>query len=627
MKKKYGLGLLIGMLSPFIFWGQPSFPSYPDILKKFFSSYSYTPAEYTDGILFAKRKDGWYVDIVNRYRSDSIMSEQLFWSAGENRYKLLDDMGKALDEEAATEKINEYLGQNVSFNHYGYERCRYFGYNAWAADMIRDFGNDTGGSDTLTEGLARAYSFYATNYLWYQFGGANTLNDPLMQPLGLMEIPSKERIAMVKSYIDKAISTFKKLQALNPDYKTLVGNSGMKLFNEFMHGYMQMKMCRSEQFAREYLDQVSPDETIMAIAKNYLSGCLPNAIIFTFGDNDTYPLWYAQETQNYRKDVTVVNMSLLGLVPWVNNLKRENPNLFSTTARQYAEKTLEYSVFTTSAGWPGSKPILLPEFLTIIHEKKYPAYPLADPANAGYPSRHIVLPVDPVKFRKQSIQAGLGTKIECELGEYLLLSDLLMLDIINSNIYSRPVYFTSKHEMIPGSSQQEGLVYRLLPLNKNEQQPSAPAIKITEAFFNKSFIPAFSFSSRSNISMAENFDNAVLDAYIMLGKHYLSKGETATAKKWALASTKFFDGPWMPLSESATQLAGILIKTGNKEKAVSLLENVARKAYEVYKKPSAIDPYLARATAHYFVGSIENFLLENNLPAKKVHLLALELAQ
>ena len=231
------------------------------------------------------------MDIVDRVKNDSIKQEQLFWSADEDEYKFLKDLGFHL-EEKETDKISEYLGYNVSYNYYGYERCRYFGYNEWATDMIRDFGSYAGRSDTLLEGLARAYSFYGSSYLWNQYGGAITDNDTLHRTLGLLEIPSVERIQMVKKYIDKAISTYKKIEEIKADYQTLVGNSTMKIFNESMNGYMQMLMCRDERSAKEYLDQIIPDETISSIAKNYLSSCGPNAILFTFGDNDTYPFLY-----------------------------------------------------------------------------------------------------------------------------------------------------------------------------------------------------------------------------------------------------------------------------------------------------------------------------------------------
>lgn len=202
---------------------------------------------------------------------------------------------------------------------------------------------------------------------------------------------------------------------------------------------------------------------------------------------------------------------------------------------------------------------------------------------------------------------------------------MIMLDIINSNIYSRPIYFSAKQELFPGSLQQEGMIYRLLPLPSSATPPTAASVKKTEEFLTKNFVPTFSFS-KTPITISNNFDFAVMDLYTTVADYYLSKGMKEPAAKWALQAAELFNNPEIPVSFSTIKTGSILLKTGKKDKALSLLETMAVHTYALYKNPSAVNLAMNREAANYFITEVEKVLLEDGLSSEKVSKMLEELS-
>ena len=212
-------------------------------------------------------------------------------------------------------------------------------------------------------------------------------------------------------------------------------------------------------------------------ASNFLNSVEPNAIIFTYGDNDTYPLWYAQEVENIRRDVRVVNLSLIAVDWYINKLRnRVNesaPLKLTLTEEDYRGKNRNQIFFANPRGEDMSAPLNVFEGLRRIKDPQYTIQ-----GQTFINSRNFYLPVDREKYLKLGIQSTIDStewadnimfRFPTEMGSFTK-DDLAVLDLIASNFYERPIYFaiTCQSSKLLGLNdyvEMEGLGLRVSPTN------------------------------------------------------------------------------------------------------------------------------------------------------------------
>jgi len=218
--------------------------------------------------------------------------------------------------------------------------------------------------------------------------------------------------------------------------------------------------------------------TAIAMAKNYLDSCDKNAILFTIGDNDTFPLWYAQEIEGYRTDVRIVNTSLL-MTDWYIDQMKQKTNLsdglpISFSHSQIVADNRDVILFhkQTENRWN------LKDFIEFAKsEDTLTTIEMQSGHRLHFfPTNKVRIPVDKTSILKHKIvnakQAdSIVPYIDLDIkGGALYKNRLIMLDILNNNNWKRPIYFS------PGSFgdddylwmkdflQLDGMVYKLVPI-------------------------------------------------------------------------------------------------------------------------------------------------------------------
>jgi hypothetical protein len=213
------------------------------------------------------------------------------------------------------------------------------------------------------------------------------------------------------------------------------------------------------------------------IALDYLQSCAPNAILFTYGDNDTYPLWYIQEVENVRPDVRIVNLSLFDTDWYINGLRQKQnesaPLPISMKPEQYVQgerDVMPYDDYKIAGSIELKNVVDL-----LLSNDESDKVPMQDGTKSNFlPTKNLKITVDPQQVVSTgTVSAADASKITTTMDwkfnkGYVTKGTLAMFDILAHNNWKRPIYFASTvpSEQYNGLDKylyNEGLALRLLP--------------------------------------------------------------------------------------------------------------------------------------------------------------------
>jgi hypothetical protein len=216
-------------------------------------------------------------------------------------------------------------------------------------------------------------------------------------------------------------------------------------------------------------------------AKNYLAQLPPNAVIFTRGDNDTFPLWYVQEVEGFRTDVRVCNYMLSSGYWYVHQMGRkvyESEKLPLTLPQKEYDHGINEQVPVEEEEYFKGKTVELKQVIDFLHNPKA----VKRYGNNTYnyiPCRSVKLTVDKEAcIRNGIVPESMQDRIVDEItwniqDNYLYKSGVMLLDFMATNNWERPVYFTSFSDMskllgLDKYLHMEGLAYRFIPVEAED---------------------------------------------------------------------------------------------------------------------------------------------------------------
>jgi hypothetical protein len=332
--------------------------------------------------------------------------------------------------------------------------------------------------------------------------------------------------------------------------------------------------------------------TARDIGENYLKSVAPNAILFTYGDNDSFPLWYVQDVEGFRTDVRVANLSYIQAGWYIEMMRQKayssDPLPFSLGPDKYIEGKRNQLPIENRV----NKPVNLTEIVDFagIDDKKA----MVDVSGRGdylnyLPSNKFIIDVDTArvlsdKTVKEYYKDSILTPMVWTYSETdAYKGDLAIMDLLSHNKWERPIYFSttvpsSQYKGLEKFFVQEGLAYRIVPVKTGTPEPGEFGMIDPYEMYNN-LMNKFSWGNASDPSVYLDENNKRMFSNFRrlfgnLGKDLINRGDTTKAIETARRGLGIVPVEKMPNDFFSIGLAEVLLMCGKKEEGEKILNDI-----------------------------------------------------
>lgn len=333
--------------------------------------------------------------------------------------------------------------------------------------------------------------------------------------------------------------------------------------------------------------------TARDIGANYLKSCAPDAILFTYGDNDSFPVWYVQDVEQVRPDIRVANLSYIQAGWYIGMMRQKSfesdPMPLSLPQEKYREGQREQLPVSNRV----DRPVPLEDVVAFAgqDDRKYKIDLTGRGDMVNYlPSNKFIIKVDSsdviangaVKeyFRDRIVSPMIWEYSE----ENAFKGDLAIMDLLATNDWQRPIYYSttvpsSQYKGLQKYFVQEGLAYRVVPIDTERSSDKEEyGIVDTEVMYDN-MMNKFSWGNadhpsvyldENNRRMLSNFRRL----FGVLAKNLAENGDTTRALAAVQKGLSIVPESKIPYDFFAVSMAETLLKCNEIEEGRELIDKI-----------------------------------------------------